>query len=103
MAMRAQQAHGTAYRELGRCDAPKAPAYKARQDTAVMWTRLASFGLWRVAAGRVLGEPTVVMIGYRMAMAMRAQQAHSTAYRELGRCDVPKGPAYKARQDTAVM
>ena len=62
MAMRAQRAHGTAYRELGLCDSPKGPAQEARQDTAVMWTRLASFGLWRVAAGRVLGEPTAVII-----------------------------------------
>ena len=62
MAMRAQQAHGTEYRELGLCGLPEGPVEKAGQDTAVMWTRLASFGSWRVAAGRVLGEPTAVII-----------------------------------------
>ena len=62
MAMRAQQAHGTAYRELWLIDVPEGPLHKARQDTAVMWTWLASFGSWRVAAGRVLDEPTTVII-----------------------------------------
>ena len=62
MAVHAQQAPGTAYRELGLCDLPKGPAQKAGQDTAVIWTRLAPFGSWHVAAGRVLGEPTVVII-----------------------------------------
>ena len=94
MAMRAQHAAGTAYRKLGLYDVLTGPGQKARQDTAVMWTRLVSSGLWRVAAGSWSWvEPTAVIIRDSTAMAMRAQHAAGTAYRKLGLYDVPKGPA----------
>ena len=76
MGMRAQQAHGTAYNELGPCDVPRGTACKARQDTAVMWTRLGSFGSWRVAAGRLgLGRDHAALAPAALAPAAFQQAA----------------------------
>jgi len=64
-----------------------------------------SAGVWRGGSdGGALVVPDSMRPEQRPGNGgMRAQQALGAACRELGRCDVLRGPAWKAGHDTAVM